>query len=208
MKLRRRRAWRQTRPPSREGRRARVDCTASREEDGPALAAGPGVGGHGLQPLEAPAYAGLAHGEVGDLDRGGVVLVFAGEARGDVVADGLDDLGRELVATQVVGADHGVVPAHERALGGADRVGIGVVAGGELGELPRPEGGEQDFADVVQQADDVVGVVVHEDVGVGEDLAGEDGGADGVVPELAPRRSSSSTTGVAMESSRIWRRPM
>jgi len=57
--------------------------------------------------------------------------------------------------------------------------------------------------------DDVVGVIVDVHIGVGQQLARHDGGANAVLPQILPRQlgripfdfSSSSMTGVAIESS-------
>ena len=158
----------------------------------------------------------MADKVVGDLDRGGEALVLRGVLRVMVVADGVGEFLGQLVALEEVGADLGVVPSDELALEDAD-VGRRLERRARhLGKLSREGIGHDDLAHVVQEADQIVGVIIDDALGRGEDLPGEDRRPDAVRPEILPADgtgvqdwscSISSMTGVATENSRIWRRP-
>ena len=103
-----------------------------------------------------------------------------------VEADSFDDFRGDLVVLEIVRADGRVVPAEQGALGGED---LGFVFVNTLGELCEFRGkyfGDDDLADVLEQAGDVVGVVVDRDVGVVEEVAGREGAGERVQPKIAP----------------------
>ena len=111
---------------------------------------------------------------------GGEVFARGSLERVVVEADGFDDFRGDLVALEIVGPDGRVVPAEQGALGGE---GLGFVFVNTLGELREFRGkyfGDDDLADVLEQAGDVVGVVVDRDVGVVEEVAGREGAGERV----------------------------
>lgn len=67
--------------------------------------------------------------------------------------------------------------------------GVGAGAHGDFGKLVGKCRGEHHFANVVQQSDNVVHVVVDGERGGAQDLARHDARADAVFPQFAPREA-------------------
>lgn len=117
---------------------------------------------------------------------GGEVFARGSLQRVVVEADGFDDFRGDFVALEIIRADGRVVPAEQGALGGEDLGFVFVNTLGELREFGGKYFGDDDLADVLEQAGDVVGVVVDRDVGVVQEVAGREGASERVQPEIAP----------------------